>query len=179
MARQVIRGTPITHRGPEEHGGDGKPAGYEGTVGEQYGRDTIDTRKGGGTPYHSERGNPPNASRVVSHGKYGEVTGLAGIDRNKPEGEGVMLDDGSHSYAEGFETTEREQTMDSPVPEHAPRFEPGFIPKADGARLGSGNERGREGLVAGGGVMSRRMEGTSKSGEAETSEDEADSGAPG
>lgn len=121
-----------------------------------------------GTPYThvkasntSHGGNGPESKRVVSQAPYGMVESNEQGNANNPKnnGSGVVLD-GAH-YANGF-SPHAHPAMDSPVPTDAPRFDPGFISTEDAAHLGSGNESGREGLVAGGGVMSRGMVGTSR-----------------
>lgn len=167
--RNTVRGTPYTHVKTSNTEGQkaGKPGGYEGTVGRGYGDDEIQTGPGRGTPYQSRGGNGPESRRVVSSDKYGKVETNQAGNMNDPatNGSGVILD-GANSYARGF-APGGEPTMDSPVPRDAPRFDPGFISAEDAAHLGSGNERGREGLVAGGGVMSRGMVGVSKNNQPE------------
>jgi hypothetical protein len=90
------------------------------------------------------------------------VLGENGQNMNDPasNGSGVIFDGAKASN--GF-MPKRADVLDSPVPRNAPRFDPGFIPTEDAAHLGSGNERGVDSLVAGGGVMSRGMVGTTKS----------------
>jgi hypothetical protein len=159
MARNTVRGTPYTHikAGNSQGMAPGTPAGYTGTQGKLYGRDVIDTRPIGGTPYHSEAGNGPETRRVVSQDKYGKVESNQQGDANDPtnNGSGVILD-GANSYERGFAPSDH-PTMDSPVPRNAPTFDEGSILKEDLAHLGRGNERGREDLVRAGGVMSRGM----------------------
>lgn len=170
MSRNTVRGTPYTHVKASNTEGQkaGKPGGYEGTVGRQYGDDEIQTGPGRGTPYQSRGGNGPETRRVVSSDKYGKVETNAAGNMNDPatNGSGVILD-GADSYSRGF-SPGGEATLDSPIPRDAPRFDPGFISAEDEAHLGSGNRSGTEGLLAGGGVMSRGMVGTSKSSGSET-----------
>lgn len=138
MSRTVVRGTP-----------------YSKTVLPQYQGSGINTAENTqGTPYHSEQGNSAEFKRVVSADDYGKVmSGSAGNQADpKSNGSGIVLD-GAH-YANGF-SPNAHPTMDSPVPTSAPMFEPGFISQEDAAHLGSGNESGREGIVAGGGVLGR------------------------
>lgn len=169
MARNSVRGTPYTHVKASNTEGQsaGTPGGYKGTVGDQYGDDDIQTGPSRGTPYNSHGGNGPESKRVVSQAPYGMVESNEQGNANNPKnnGSGVVLD-GAH-YANGF-SPHAHPAMDSPVPTNAPRFEPGFISSEDAAHLGSGNESGREGLVAGGGVMSRGMVGVSKNDQPET-----------
>lgn len=169
MARNTVRGTPYSHvkAGNTEGQKAGTPAGYEGTVGRQYGDDEIRTGPSRGTPYQSRAGNGPETRRVVSSDKYGKVIDPVAGNMSDPasNGTGVVLD-GAESYSRGF-SPGSEATLDSPIPREAPRFDPGFIAAEDAAHLGSGNHAAREGLVSGGGVMSRGMVGTSKRGGAE------------
>jgi hypothetical protein len=165
MKSTTTRGTPYTHIGPS-----GSNSGYrEGggnatnTVAEQYRGSGINTRENTrGTPAQYEHGNPGDASRVASHGKYGMVESNEQRNANDPanNGDGVILD-GADSYARGFAPTDR-PTMDSPVPRDAPVFDEGFIRKEDVAHLGRGAERNAGDLLEAGGVMSRGMVGTSK-----------------
>lgn len=170
MARNSVRGTPYTHTkaGNSEGQSASKPVGYKGTVGDQYGDDQIQTGPSRGTPYNSHAGNGPESKRVVSQSKYGMVETNAAGNMSDPasNGSGVVLD-GANSYERGFMPTQR-PSLDSPVPDRAPRFDPSFITSEDRAHLGSGNESGAKGLVAGGGVMSRGMVGVSKNGQSET-----------
>lgn len=172
MKSTTTRGTPYTHIGPS-----GSNSGYrqsggnaDNTVGEQYRGSGINTQTNArGTPAQYEHGNPGDASRVASHDKYGMVESNEQGNANNPanNGSGVILD-GAH-YANGF-SPHAETTLDSPIPRDAPRFDTGFIATEDAAHLGKGShaERSREGLVAGGGVMSRGMLGTSTPGMPET-----------
>lgn len=184
MRGSTVRGTPVHHvtqgsRGEGQRGGE--PRGMQGqTTHENYQSESRGYRDEHfphrGTPYTSEDGNPPNARRTVGdHPTHGIVHSESGLDMNDPKssiGQGVVLDDGAHRYEGGFQTTAHTPTEDSPVPGHAPHFDPGFIAKEDRAHLGSGNERGVDDLVRAGGVMSRGMEGTSRHGESETVGDE-------
>lgn len=166
LSNSVVRGTPINHVGPagafiggREGYSPGKPDGMAGTVKEQFSADQrgYQTDPRSGTPYNSDLGNPDESRRVADgSGRYGVVLSENGHDHNNPasSGSGVILD-GADSYGRGFQPPARE-TMDSPVPRHAPVFDPGFIPTEDKAHLGSGNEgAASDGLVKGGGVMSR------------------------
>jgi len=168
MARTVVRGTPYTHVGSGSTRNEGHSPGAGGkTVQPQYQGSGINTATNErGTPYTKQNGDSSEYSRTVSDGKYGMVESNGQGNANDPRnnGSGVVLD--GASYANGF-SPNAHPAMDSPVPMNAPRFEPGFISQEDAAHLGSGNESGREGLVAGGGVMSRGMVGMSKSSQSE------------
>lgn len=151
MARNSVRGTPITHLGPAASNSGYRQGGgnADRTVLPQYAEDGINTRTNArGTPAQYEHGNPADASRVASSGKYGMVESNQQGNANDPanNGSGGVLDGAGH-----------ELTLDSPVPGRAPRFDPGFIPREDAAHLGSGNEMGARDLINGGGVMSRGM----------------------
>jgi hypothetical protein len=167
MARNSVRGTPYTHISNTAREGYGSTMGGK-TVQPQYQGSGINTRTNErGTPYNSQEGNSDEFKRVVSHDKYGMVESNEQGNANDPKnnGSGVVLD--GARYANGF-SPNAHPAMDSPVPTDAPRFDPGFIGAEDAAHLGSGNERGRNGLVAGDGVMSRGMVGVSKNSQPET-----------
>jgi hypothetical protein len=144
------------------------PAGYSGkTVADQYRGDGvgIDTRPlpGSGTPYQDSDGNPNEFKRTAEGtGRYGIVLGENGQNMNDPasNGSGTIFDGAKR---ENGYMTRPAPTFDSPVPQKAPRLDPSFIPTEVRGRLGGGNESAaKDGLVAGGGVMSRGMVGTSK-----------------
>jgi hypothetical protein len=164
-----IRGTPYIKLGGTEGGNAGKPQGYTGTVGAQYGRDIIDTRGQGGTPYQSNNGNPATARRVVSADLYGKVMSNQQGNANDPSntGSGVILD----SVASDYEDPTIQPAMDSPVPGNAPLYQTSDIVSVNQARLGSNMSpaHAKDDLLALGGVMSRGMEGVDKSGDAEDS----------
>jgi hypothetical protein len=163
-----IRGTPYIKLGGTEGGSAGKPAGYTGTVGPQYGRDIIDTRGQGGTPYQSTNGNPATAKRVVSADLYGKVMSNQQGNANDPNnnGGGVVLD----SVTTDYEDPAIQPAMDSPVPGSAPMYQTANIVSVNQARMGSNMSpaHAKDDLLALNGVMSRGMDNISKPGEAET-----------
>jgi hypothetical protein len=161
MKSTTVRGTPTNHVGPKgafigsaEGRTPGVPAGYEGTVGNQYGRDVIDTRLKGGTPYQDSEGNPDEFSRVAFQGKYGVSPGAGGVDMNDPKanGSGTVFDGATRQN--GY-SAKPAPSMDSPVSRDAPFFDGRSVEQVAKARLGGANDGAQEGLVSGGGVMSR------------------------
>lgn len=167
MARMTVRGTPYIKLGGNEGGSAGKPQGYDGTVGNQYGRDVINTRTQGGTPYQSQNGNPATARRVVSADLYGKVMSGAQGNANDPTntGSGVLLD----SLASDYEDPTIQPSMDSPVPGNAPLYQTSDIVSVNQARLGTNMSpaHAKDDLLALGGVMSRGMEGVDHPGDSE------------
>lgn len=163
-----VRGTPYIKLGGSEGGNAGKPAGYTGTQGPLYGRDIIDTRGQGGTPYQSNNGNPANARRVVSADLYGKVMSNSQGNANDPanNGGGVVLD----SVTTDYEDPTIQPSMDSPVPGNAPLYQTADITSVNQARLGSNMSpaHAKDDLLSLGGVMSRGMDNISKPGEPET-----------
>lgn len=168
MARgQSVRGTPVRHvssAGTRNQGmGHGTPKGMDGTVHKDYASDNRGYAQNprGGTPYHSQDGNDAQARRVVEHSTNAESSDHGNQNNPISNGKGVILD-GANRYEHGYEPADR-RTLDSPVPEHAPVFDTGFIQREDAAHAGRGNEgTARDNILEIGGVLSRGMEGTSK-----------------
>src|ERR1700687_603226 len=105
----TVRGTPINHVGPsaalvggkEGYGASGSPPGYDGqTTKDQYRGTGFDTTQGPGTPYNTQQGNPDEAMRTASSGRYGVSPGAGGVDMNDPKanGDGVVFDHTSGDY---------------------------------------------------------------------------------
>jgi hypothetical protein len=139
----------------------GKPAGYTGTVNNQYKGESATPR--GGTPYTSRDGNPPGAKRVASHGaKMGEVIDTAtGENFSNPlsNGVGVVL---GQITREADYFPQPAGVMDSPVPNGAPTFRAGSMRAENVAHLGQGigaaPSQASDEILKIGGVMSRGME---------------------
>jgi len=166
MKRTTIRGTPINHVGPsgafvgnrEGYGAASSPPGYDGqTTKDQFRGTGMSTAQGPGTPYNSQPGNPDETLRTASSGRYGIVRSENGQDHNNSSsnGTGVLLD-GTSDVDNGYLAAPA-QTLDSPVPARAPRFDPKDILTENLAHLGKDQpETLVEGdLVKIGGVMSR------------------------
>lgn len=168
MARSIVRGTPYTHVkvGGLEGARAGEPKGADGqtTVKQYRGTGMSTAQSSRGTEYHSVNGNPADARREVSRSTNTESSDHGNQNDPASNGPTTLLDVGPLA---GGSVAPLHATTDSPVPQNAPLFEPGWIAEEDRAHLGTGNERGAEGLVAAGGVMSRGMVGTSKSGAGE------------
>jgi hypothetical protein len=133
----------------------GVPAGYEGTVGNQYGRDVIDTSLRGGTPLNDRDGNVDEARRVVSQHRYGMSPVAGGIDLNDPaaNGSGVVFDGAKASN--GYMPNPG-PTVDSPVPQNARYFDNRTVAQENKARLGQGDGGiPHDDVRKMGGVMSR------------------------
>lgn len=167
MRGTSVKGTPYISKSSSEGGNAGKPAGYTGTVGPLYGRDIIDTRKQGGTPYQSTNGNPATTRRVVSADTYGRVMSGSAGQMNDPlsNGNGVVLD----SVSSDYEDPTISPSMDSPVPGNAPMFQTSNLLTITQMRMGSNMSpaHAKDDLVALGGVMSRGLDTISKPGESE------------
>jgi hypothetical protein len=164
MKSTTVRGTPVNYVGPKgafvgnaEGRTPGVPANLDGTSLKGYGAEQsgyrLDPRSG--TPYQDSDGNPDEARRVAFQGRSGVSPGAGGVDMNDPaaNGRGVILDR-ADDPAKGYQPPAAPM-LDSPVPSSHPNFDARFIPREDAAHLGSGNESATEGLVKGGGVMSR------------------------
>jgi hypothetical protein len=153
----VVKGTPFNFIPAGGAGiAPGRPQGSDSTVMPQYRGSGINTQENlRGTPYQSDAGNPGDARRVEHHDRYGRVIDPAAGDQADPaaNGRGVILDK-ADDYAKGFQPPAA-PTLDSPVPREAPIFDTTDIQREDRAHLGTHNEDGSEGLVKGGGVMSR------------------------
>ena len=136
MKSSTVRGTPVRHitNTAREGMGAQSPAGFSGTVNQQFEGDKLGARNG--TPYHSHDGNGPEFKRERSHGKYGEVRDQNG-DQNNPRdnGDGVILDKISR---DGDYLPMQEGTMDSPVPHGAPTLAKGEVHRENIAHLGQG-----------------------------------------
>jgi hypothetical protein len=164
MRGSSVRGTPVRHIGTSgttnEGVAPGRPSGMKNTVHPQYEADHrgYQTDPRSGTPYNSQAGNSDEFSRTVSSDKYGHVIDDAAGNMSDPasNGAGVVLD-GADSPDNG-NSPRSEPTMDSPVPGHAPVFNPADMVAENRAHLGSGNEIGMRDLIRGGGVMSRGMD---------------------
>lgn len=167
---QVVRGTPVHHIGPAgtAHEGVGArtPHGFKGTQPEEYTSDERGYQAGRdhGTPYHSREGNGPEARRVVAQGTNVESSDHGNQNDPRTNGKGVVLD-GANNPERAF-SPPHARAMDSPVPEHAPEFDPSFIPHEDRAHLGSGIEHLGGASVNNDlrrlkGVMARGMDSTS------------------
>lgn len=169
MARTVVRGTPYRHIDIKgmEGARAGEPAGADGqtTMRQFRGTGMSTAQSARGTEYHSVNGNPADARREVVRTTMPHSDDHGNQNDPVSNGPTTMLDVGS--LANGS-MAPLHATTDSPVPLNAPLFEPGWIASENRAHLGTGNERGAEGLVAAGGVMSRGMIGTSKPGAPET-----------
>lgn len=169
MKGSTVRGTPYHHVGNTAREGmkAGTPKDMEGTSPRGMSSDNrgYQPNPRGGTPYHSDDGNSDEYKRQVAHGTNLESSDHGNQNDPRSNGAGVMLD--ANGMDRGF-SPRPERTMDSPVPGHAPEFDTGFIQEENRKHLGSGNERGNEDLVKGGGVMSRGMKNVSRPGGAET-----------
>jgi hypothetical protein len=169
----TVRGTPINRTNVAGNSGirPGVPKGMVGTVHKQYDSDRrgYQSDPNGGTPYHSQAGNPPEARQLVTRDARGRV-----LDPNMGEvpndpssnGTGVVFD-GTDNMGDG-NSPRIEPTMDSPVPREAPVFDPGFMVQENRQHLGHGkgptapnDAMSRDEILPIGGVMSRGMIGTS------------------
>lgn len=168
MRSSTVRGTPVHHidaRGGEGQRGGEKPNGMVGTVHEQYDSDRrgYQSDPRGGTPFNSERGNPPGARREVARGTNLESADHGNQNDPHSNGQSVMLD--THGYERGYMPKEEGGVMDSPVPGHAARFDTTTVHEEDRAHLGTGLEdlAGKNNDLRDlDGVMSRGIMGTSK-----------------
>lgn len=155
-------GTPFNHAGNSPHGvgvaGAARDRGMSSTVLPQYESEKSGYRDipGSGTPYQSERGNPPDARREVARGTNVEASDHG--NQNDPEKPGGVLVPGNPNYGNGYSPAAA-PTLDSPVPRAAPVFDTGEIRTEDRAHMGKRNEvTANDRLVEIGGVMSRGME---------------------
>lgn len=164
MKSSSVRGTPVTFLGP-----NGDP-GYGGMTPGSY---------GSGTPLNSVKGNPDNAMRQVSNGKYGMVdTPAAGNQADHTNnGNGVLF----NGVSEGRDYLATQAgAMDSPVPAGAQMPNTNSADTLNALRNGSGKDYSGskqipDQILAAGGVLSRGMLGTStpSGGAAEMTEDDA------
>jgi hypothetical protein len=172
MARQVVRGTPIRSYAAGDQGRSaGTPKGMQGTQPQQFTSDKrgYQSQAGEGTPYTSRDGNGATSRRVVEAGMTkGLIPDSQGVVNNDPmsTGSGVILDG-----ANGIDHSPHgAPAMDSPVPGHAPRFNPADMIAENRSHLGSGNEAGMVDLVNSPGVMGRGMDTVSQAGNKDVSE---------
>lgn len=172
MARNITRGTPYTHIQAGSGGiAPGQPKGADGqTTMRQFRGTGMDTTQSArGTPYTSRAGNPGDAKRTASQGKYGAVIDAVAGDQGNhlSNGSGVVFD-GATEVSNGY-MPGGAAALDSPVPASAPQFDPGQVIVENLAHLGKGQSpKLVDGnLVEIGGVMSRGLVSTSKSGAGE------------
>lgn len=169
MKQSTVRGTPIhSIKAPNTQGmRAGKPEGFSGTVNRQFEGDQKSNREEGhstGTPYHSEDGNPPGASRMRSSDKFGRVDTPAAGDQafNTSNGNGVLFDDVKR---EDDYIGKESDVKDSPVPEGAQQPQHDASIKLNELRNGKGSYWGaddviEDSLLKADGVISRGLDNT-------------------
>jgi len=151
-----VRGTPVRSISQGGYENTAKPAGYTGTVNNQYKGESA--TPGGGTPYNSGAGNDDQAKSVKQSGGIAMVADHVGVVNNSPEstGSGVLLDGISR---ESDYTPMAAGAMDSPVPAGSPAIQPGSMRAENIAHLGQGTgaapSQAGDVLLGIGGVMDR------------------------
>lgn len=168
MRGSSVRGTPVRHIKVDglEDTREGKPDGMVGTVHKQFDSDRrgYQSDPRGGTPYHSDDGNPADARREVLRSTNAESSDHG--NQNDPHSNGPTVALDTHGPMEGFMPRENGGVLDSPVPAHAAQFDAGTMHEEDEAHLGSGLEhlagaKVNNDLRELDGVMSRGMDSTS------------------